>query len=71
MRPSSAWGGAPLTHAFEATIVERFRDNLSSSDSLLRLSGMAFRAADEYLEQDQRGTSAPWWWPEDGWKCST
>ena len=43
-----------LTHAFEATIVERFRDNLSSSDSLLRLSGMAFRAADEYLEQDQR-----------------
>ena len=43
-----------LTHAFETTIVERFRDNLSSSDSLLRLSGMAFRAADEYLEQDQR-----------------
>lgn len=43
-----------LGNAFESAILDRFRNNLSSSDSLLRLSGMAFRAADEYLEQDER-----------------
>lgn len=43
-----------LGNTFESAIMERFRNNLSSSDSLLRLSGVAFRAADEYLEQDER-----------------
>ena len=47
-------GSLHLGNAFESVIIDRFRNNLSSSDSLLRLSGIAFRAADEYLEQDQR-----------------
>lgn len=43
-----------LSNAFDKALVERFRDNLSNEDSLLRFSGAAFRAADEYLKTNER-----------------
>jgi hypothetical protein len=43
-----------LSNAFDKALVDRFRDNLSNEDSLLRFSGAAFRAADEYLKTNER-----------------
>jgi hypothetical protein len=43
-----------LSNAFDRALLDRFRDNLSNEDSLLRFSGSAFRAADEYLKTNER-----------------
>lgn len=43
-----------LSNAFDKALLDRFRDNLSNEDSLLRFSGAAFRAADEYLKTNER-----------------
>lgn len=43
-----------LTNAFNQTLAERFRKNLGNQDTLLRLSGSAFRAADRYLKEEGR-----------------
>ncbi len=43
-----------MGNAFDPALVDRFKRNLGSEDSLLRLSGSAFRAADAYLKNDER-----------------
>jgi hypothetical protein len=43
-----------LSNAFDKALLERFKNNLSSEDSLLRFSGLAFRAADQYLKNNDR-----------------
>lgn len=43
-----------LGNAFDKALLERFKGNLSNEDSLLRFSGAAFRAADEYLKTNER-----------------
>lgn len=43
-----------LTNSFDKALLERFKNNLGSEDSLLRFSGTAFRAADQYLKSSQR-----------------
>lgn len=43
-----------LTNAFDKALLERFKSNLGSEDSLLQFSGVAFRAADQYLKNNQR-----------------
>ncbi len=43
-----------LSNAFDKALLDRFRDNISNEDSLLRFSGSAFRAADEYLKTNER-----------------
>ncbi|MEX1132348.1 MAG: hypothetical protein WEC15_03915, partial [Flavobacteriales bacterium] len=43
-----------LSNAFDKALLDRFRDNLSNEDRLLRFSGAAFRAADEYLKTNER-----------------
>ena len=43
-----------LGNAFDRAMIDRFKANMGSEDSLLRYSGVAFRAADEYLKNDQR-----------------
>lgn len=47
-------GSLDLSNAFDKALLDRFRDNLSNEDSLLRFSGAAFRAADEYLKTNER-----------------
>jgi len=47
-------GSLELSNAFDKALLDRFRDNLSNEDSLLRFSGAAFRAADEYLKTNER-----------------
>jgi hypothetical protein len=43
-----------LSNAFDRELVDRFRDNLGTEDSLLQFSGAAFRAADQYLKNNER-----------------
>ncbi len=43
-----------LSNAFDRALLERFKTNLGSEDSLLRFSGVAFRAADQYLKDNDR-----------------
>lgn len=43
-----------LSNAFDRSLLDRFRNNLSSEDSLLHFSGAAFRAADQYLKNDEQ-----------------
>jgi len=43
-----------LTNSFDRALLEQFKANLGSEDSLLRFSGTAFRAADQYLKNNQR-----------------
>lgn len=43
-----------LTNSFDRALLDRFKTNLGSEDSLLRFSGTAFRAADQYLKNNQR-----------------
>lgn len=43
-----------LSNAFDRSLLDRFRNNLSSEDSLLQFSGAAFRAADQYLKNDEQ-----------------
>ncbi len=47
---SSALG---VSNAFDRTLIERFKTNMNNEDSLLRFSGTAFRAADQYLKTNQ------------------
>lgn len=43
-----------LSNSFDRALLDRFKTNLGSEDSLLQFSGVAFRAADKYLKQNQR-----------------
>jgi hypothetical protein len=43
-----------LTNSFDRALLDRFKTNLGSEDSLLQFSGTAFRAADQYLKNNQR-----------------
>ncbi|MCO6483817.1 MAG: hypothetical protein J5I62_13595 [Flavobacteriales bacterium] len=43
-----------ISNAFDKALMARFQANVNNMDSLLRLSGTAFRAADMYLKNDQR-----------------
>lgn len=43
-----------LTNSFDKALLDRFKSNLGSEDSLLQFSGVAFRAADQYLKDNQR-----------------
>jgi hypothetical protein len=43
-----------LGNAFDKALLERFKNNMANEDSLLRLSGSAFRAADAYLKTNER-----------------
>lgn len=43
-----------MGNAFDRSLMDRFRDNLSNEDSLLQFSGVAFRAADQYLKSNDR-----------------
>ncbi|MEO8591451.1 MAG: hypothetical protein ABI432_18870 [Flavobacteriales bacterium] len=47
-------GKLELTNAFDRALMGRFKSNLGSEDSLLRFSGTAFRAADQYLKSNDR-----------------
>ncbi len=46
--------GLDLSNAFDKALLDRFKRNVSSEDSLLMLTGTAFRAADEYLKVNGR-----------------
>jgi hypothetical protein len=43
-----------LSNAFDRTLIDRYRSNLNNEDSLLRMSGDAFGAADRYLKTNER-----------------
>jgi predicted small lipoprotein YifL len=47
-------GALELSNAFDRALLERFKSNLGNEDSLLRFSGTAFRAADQYLKDNDR-----------------
>jgi hypothetical protein len=47
-------GQLDLSNAFDRVLLERFKKNVGSEDSLLVLTGSAFRAADEYLKENGR-----------------
>jgi hypothetical protein len=47
-------GKLELTNSFDRALLDRFKTNLGSEDSLLQFSGTAFRAADQYLKNNQR-----------------
>lgn len=47
-------GKMEVTNAFDRALLDRFKKNMSSEDSLLRFSGTAFRAADQYLKNNDR-----------------
>lgn len=47
-------GKLELSNAFDRSLLDRFKRNISSEDSLLRFSGTAFRAADQYLKNNER-----------------
>lgn len=47
-------GKLELTNSFDKALLDRFKANLGSEDSLLQFSGVAFRAADQYLKNNQR-----------------
>lgn len=43
-----------LSNAFDASLIEAFKKSMNNEDSLLRFTGMAFRAADRYLKVNDR-----------------
>lgn len=49
-----------LSNAFDRGLVERFKANMGSEDSLLRFSGMAFRLADQYLKTNDAHDVSAW-----------
>ncbi|MBK9148928.1 MAG: hypothetical protein IPM12_14055 [Flavobacteriales bacterium] len=53
-------GKLELSNAFDKALVERFKANMGSEDSLLRFSGMAFRAADQYLKTNDALDVSAW-----------
>ncbi len=46
-------GQLGVTNAFDRTLLDRFKSSMNNEDSLLRLSGTAFRAADQYLKMNE------------------
>lgn len=53
-------GQLDLSNAFDKKLIDGFKKNLSNEDSLLRFTGVAFRAADEYLKVNQRNDLSAW-----------
>lgn len=53
-------GQLELSNAFDQALMERFKKSMSNEDSLLRLTGTAFRAADSYLKTNQRDDVSAW-----------
>lgn len=53
-------GKLELGNAFDKALVERFKANMGSEDSLLRFSGVAFRAADQYLKANEAHDVSAW-----------
>lgn len=49
-----------LSNAFDRSLMERFKSNMGSEDSLLRFSGIAFRAADQYLKTNEAEDVSSW-----------
>ncbi|MBL0128137.1 MAG: hypothetical protein IPP83_11920 [Flavobacteriales bacterium] len=47
-------GRLELTNAFDRALLDRFKSSMGNEDSLLRLTGVAFRAADQYLKNSDR-----------------
>ncbi|HQV53440.1 MAG: hypothetical protein IPI00_11725 [Flavobacteriales bacterium] len=47
-------GKLEVANAFDKALLDRFKSNLGSEDSLMRFSGIAFRAADKYLKNNKR-----------------
>lgn len=47
-------GKLELANSFDRSLLDQFKSNLGSEDSLLQFSGKAFRAADQYLKNNQR-----------------
>ncbi len=43
-----------VSNAFDRALFDRFKGNMNNQDSLLRMSGEAFRAADQYLKTNER-----------------
>lgn len=43
-----------VSNAFDRSLIDRFKGNLTNEDSLLRMSGEAFRSADAYLKNNER-----------------
>lgn len=43
-----------MSNAFDRALIDRYRSNLNNEDSLLQMSGDAFRAADQYLKGNDR-----------------
>ena len=43
-----------LGNAFDKALIERYKSNLTNEDSLLRMSGEAYRTADQYLKTNER-----------------
>lgn len=52
--------GLELSNAFDQHLVERFKQSLGVEDSLLRLTGSAFRSAQEYLKRNSRDNVSTW-----------
>lgn len=49
-----------ISNAFDRSLMERFKSNMGSEDSLLRFSGVAFRAADQYLKTNEAEDVSAW-----------
>lgn len=49
-----------LSNAFDKALLDRFKKSLNSEDSLLRLTGTAFREADGYLKSNERNDVSAW-----------
>lgn len=49
-----------LGNAFDRSLMERFKGNMGNEDSLLRLSGIAFRSADQYLKTNEAEDVSSW-----------
>lgn len=48
-------GQLELTNAFDNAMLDGFKKSLNNEDSLLRMTGSAFRVADKYLKNNDRG----------------
>lgn len=49
-----------LSNAFDRKLADRFKQSLGSEDSLLHLTGSAFRSAQEYLKRNSRDDVSTW-----------
>lgn len=53
-------GALDMNHAFDQVLADRFKRTINSEDSLLRLTGVAFRSAQEYLKTNGREDVSAW-----------